>query len=196
MELWIATGNTGKMKEFELLLKTVPDLKIHTQNEISGFSTRPEDGKTFVDNARIKAKTLRSVKNEAWVFGEDSGLVVSGLGGLPGIHSARYAGPKASDSENVAKLLKMMQIRNVSPRTAQFQCALVVYTPTGEEWVFEEVMTGEITAKPQGLHGFGYDSVFKPDGQSQTLAELGAGFKNLHSHRSKCVKAFLEKFKP
>ncbi len=196
MEIWIATGNTGKVKEYELLLKSIPELKIHTQNEISGFSTRPEDGKTFVDNARIKAKTLRSVKNNVWVFGEDSGLEVDGMAGLPGIHSARYAGPKASDSENVAKLLKMMQIRNINPRTAQFRCALVVYTPTGEEWVFEETLKGEITTKPQGLHGFGYDPVFKPEGQQQTLAELGAGFKNLHSHRSKCVKAFLEKLKP
>lgn len=193
MEIWLATGNSGKVKEYELLMSSIPGLKIHTQNEISGFSARPEDGKTFVENARIKAKTLRSVKNASWVFGEDSGLEVEGLGGLPGIHSARYAGPKASDSENVAKLLKMIGLRSASNRAAVFRCALVVYTPTGEEWIFEETMKGEITTKPQGLHGFGYDPVFKPEGQTQTLAELGAGFKNLHSHRSKCVKAFLAK---
>lgn len=195
MEIWIATGNAGKLKEFEMQLRELPDLKVHTQNEIPGFSPRPEDGKTFLDNARIKTKTLKSVRSGDWVMGEDSGLEVPGLGGLPGIHSARYAGPKASDSENVAKLLKMMQIRGVADRTAQFVCTLMVYTPTGEEWIFTGEMKGTLAKAPTGQHGFGYDPIFVPDGESKSLAELGSGFKIQRSHRAQALKAFLEKLK-
>lgn len=193
MELWIATGNKGKLAEYKLLLRELADLKIFSQADIPSFTPRPEDGKTFEDNARIKAKTLRAVKNNVWVLGEDSGLVVEGLNGLPGVHSARYAGPKASDSENVAKLLKMMALKPMPNRNAKFVCSTVVYTPTGEEWVFSGEMKGTISTKPTGLLGFGYDPVFIPEGQTQSLAELGPGHKNLHSHRSQALKAFLEK---
>lgn len=195
MELWIATGNKGKVKEYELLLKEIPDLHVHTQSEINGFTPRPEDGKSFEENARIKAKTLKAVKNNVWIFGEDAGLEVEGLGGLPGIHTARYAGPKASDNENVAKLLKMMTIRPMSNRKARFVCTLVVYTPQGEEWVFQGQMAGEISKTPQGQMGFGYDPVFVPTGETQTLAQLGYGYKTQHSHRSLAFREFLKKYR-
>jgi XTP/dITP diphosphohydrolase len=195
MELWIATGNKGKLSEYKLLLKEIVDLKVFSQGDIPSFSPRPEDGKTFLDNARIKAKTLRAVKNDVWVLGEDAGLEVEGLNNLPGIHSARYAGPKASDSENVAKLLKMMTLRPMANRNAKFVCTTVVYTPTGEEWVFTGEMKGKIASKPAGLHGFGYDPVFVPDEQTQTLAEIGDGFKTQFSHRAQALRAFLEKWR-
>lgn len=195
MELWIATGNAGKLKEYELQLRSLADLKLHSQHEMPGFTPRPEDGKTFLENARIKAKTLKSVRSKDWVLGEDAGLEVTGLGGIPGIHSARYAGPKASDSENVAKLLKMMQIRGVSDRSARFVCSTVIYTPTGEEWVFEGEMKGHISKAPAGQLGFGYDPVFIPEGETQTLAELGPAYKVKLSHRAKALQAFLEKLK-
>src|SRR3989338_3723977 len=103
MELWLATGNKGKVNEYKLGLKELADLKIFTQADLPSFTPRPEDGKTFLENAQIKARTLKSVKTGVWVLGEDSGLEVEGLNNLPGIHSARYAGPKAADSENIAK---------------------------------------------------------------------------------------------
>lgn len=195
MELWIATGNAGKLKEFELQLREIPDLRLRSQGEMPGFSPRPEDGKTFLDNARIKTKTLKSVRAKDWVLGEDSGLEVPGLGGLPGIHSARYAGPKASDSENIAKLLKMMQIRSVTDRSARFVCSMVVYTPEGQEWLFTGEMKGSIAKAPAGQLGFGYDPVFVPEGETKTLAELGPGFKVRLSHRSQALKAFLQRLK-
>jgi XTP/dITP diphosphohydrolase len=195
MDLWIASSNTGKIKEFQNLLYDLPQVQVHTQNEISGFSSPDENGDTFLANARIKARALRSIKNNNWVLADDSGLEVSGLNNLPGIHSARYAGPKARDSENIAKLLKMMQIRNVSDRSAQFKATLVVFSPTGEEMIFEGLLKGQITNKASGLHGFGYDPIFIPDGQTQTLAELSPGFKNQFSHRSLAFKEFLAKFK-
>jgi XTP/dITP diphosphohydrolase len=193
MELWIATGNKGKLNEYKLALKELPDLKIFSQADLPTFSARPEDGKTFLENAQIKARTLKSVKTGVWVLGEDSGLEVEGLNGLPGIHSARYAGPKSQDSENIAKLLKMMQIRPMAHRKARFFCSTVVFTPAGEEWHFEGVMNGVIAPKPVGQLGFGYDPVFISEGQTQTLAELGPGFKNQNSHRAKALKAFLAK---
>ena len=193
MELWIATGNKGKLEEYRMALRAVPDIQIFHQGEIKGFTARPEDGQTFLDNARIKAKTLKAVKPNAWVLGEDAGLEVVGLNNLPGVHSARYAGPKAADSENVAKLLKMMQIRNVSPRTAQFKCVTVVLTPDNQEWIFEGTMKGTIASKAVGQMGFGYDPVFVPDNETKTLAELGPGYKIQHSHRAQALNQFLEK---
>lgn len=192
MELWIATGNKGKLDEYKMALKNVPGLQIFHQGEIKGFSPRPEDGATFLDNARIKAKTLKAVKPHAWVLGEDAGLEVAGMNNLPGVHSARYAGNNASDSENVAKLLKMMQIRNISPRTAQFKCVTVVYTPDNQEWIFEGVMKGKISEKPVGQMGFGYDPIFVPENETKTLAELGPGYKIQHSHRAQALNKFLQ----
>jgi XTP/dITP diphosphohydrolase len=195
VKLWIATGNKGKVNEYKMGLKELEDLKVFTQADVPSFSPRPEDGKTFLENAQIKARTLKSVKTGVWVLGEDSGLEVEGLNNLPGIHSARYAGPKAGDNENVAKLLKMMVIRPMANRNARFFCSTVVFTPTGEEWHFEGVMKGTIATKPAGQMGFGYDPVFIPEGQKQTLAELGPGYKNQPSHRAMALRAFLEKIK-
>jgi XTP/dITP diphosphohydrolase len=197
MEIWIASSNQGKLKEFALQMKSIPNLILKNQTDLNGFTPRPEDGKTFLENARIKARTLKSVKSSVWVLGEDSGLEVNGLGNLPGIHTARYAGAKASDAENNAKLLKMLQIRQVSDRSARFVCSLVAFSPEGTEHCFEAEMKGKIAFKPIGLHGFGYDSVFIPNEKNtepaQTLAELGPSYKIQHSHRAQVVRSFLEK---
>ncbi len=195
MELWLATSNKGKVSEYKIGLRDLADLKIFTQNDIPSFTPRPEDGKTFLENAQIKARTLKAVKTGVWVLGEDSGLEVEGLNNLPGIHTARYAGPKASDSENIAKLLKMMAIRPIQNRRARFVCSTVIFTPTGEEWHFEGTLSGSIATKPSGQMGFGYDPVFVPEGQTQTLAELGPGYKSQNTHRAIALKAFLEKLK-
>src|SRR5688500_15994140 len=125
MELWIATGNEHKMTEFKTLLNKV-NLTLRSQREISAFSQPPETGKTFLDNARIKAKSLHAVKSEDWVMAEDSGLVVEGLNGSPGVHSARYAGESATDLENNLKVLQMMKIRSSNNKTASFISVIVV----------------------------------------------------------------------
>lgn len=194
MEMWIASSNRGKIAEFQMLLKEIPDLVLHVQSEISAFSPPKEDGTSFLANARIKARSLKSVKNNVWVLAEDSGLEAEGLNNLPGIHSARYAGEKAGDAENVAKLLKMISMRTQN-RKARFYTSLVIYNPQGEEFSFEGDLKGQIAMKPAGQHGFGYDPVFIPEGETQTLAELGPGFKNMKSHRSVAIKKFVEAFK-
>ncbi len=191
MEIWIATSNQGKLNEFKMLLNRVA-LQIHSQNELPVFSPRPENGDSFLANARIKTKALKSVQNKHWVLGEDSGLLVTGLNNLPGIHSARYAGPHASDGENNAKLLKMMAIRNISDRSAKFVSQIVVFSPTGEEFLFEGVLEGNISLKAQGQTGFGYDQVFIPKGETQTMAELGLAKKNQISHRAHAINQMIE----
>ncbi len=195
MNLWIATGNKGKLEEYKLTLSKIAQIKLLSQADLPHFTPRPEDGKSFLENARIKAKSVKALKSNDYVLGEDAGLEVEGLGGIPGIHSARYAGPHARDSENVAKLLKMMQIRAVSNRNAQFKCVAVVLTPDNQEWVFEGLLKGQISSKAAGLMGFGYDPVFIPENETKTLAELGPGYKIQKSHRAVALAQFISKLK-
>lgn len=195
MDLWVATGNQGKLNEFKMLLNKLVGvgLNLHAQTELPVFSAPPENGDSFLANARIKARALKAVKPGTWVVADDSGLTVEGLGGLPGIHSARYAGPKAKDAENIAKLLKMMTLRPMANRKAAFVCALVAFDPSGNEHAFEGRLEGEIAKAPRGTAGFGYDPVFVPDGGTQTLAELGLATKNKISHRAKACGQLMEK---
>ncbi len=194
MELWLATGNKGKVQEISALLDDIA-IEIHTQDEMSYFSQPPEDGDSFEANARIKAKALHSMQSDSWTLADDSGLVVDGLGGLPGIHSARYAGPQARSSENNAKLLKMMQLRSMTDRKAHFHCTLVAIDPNGKEYVFQGLLKGEIAKAAKGDGGFGYDPVFIPEGEDRTVAELSYAEKIAISHRSKALKAFVEVLK-
>jgi len=195
VNLWIATGNRGKLSEFKMLLKTL-EANIKSQSELPVYSSPPETGDTLTANARIKAKSLKSVVNdEDWVLADDSGLFVEGLNGMPGVHSARYAGEKARDSENTAKLLKMMQIRSSSNRKAYFECTLVLIGPNREEHIFTGQLHGQIAAKQTGTGGFGYDPVFIPDGKTKTLGELPDGEKNAISHRYQACQKLIEFFK-
>ncbi|MGZ3722154.1 MAG: RdgB/HAM1 family non-canonical purine NTP pyrophosphatase [Bdellovibrionales bacterium] len=185
-ELWISTTNQGKLNEFRNILGDA--VETHSVSELKFYSAPPETGKTFEDNARIKARTLKALKSGVWVVADDSGLEVAGLGGLPGVHSARYAGDKAGDAENVAKLLKMIQIRSATNRAAQFVCVLVAFDPEGKEYVIRGVVNGQIATTARGKTGFGYDPVFIPEGQDKTYAELGAAVKNQTSHRSQAIR--------
>ena len=194
LRLWVATTNQGKLNEFRNLLNGMAE--IHSISELKVYAVPKETGKTFEENARIKARTLKAVKPGEWVVADDSGLEVEGLGGLPGIHSARYAGERASDSENTAKLLKMVQIRTPQNRNAQFRCVLVVFSPEGKETVIEGVVNGTIATVVKGQVGFGYDPVFIPEGQTKTYAELGASIKNQASHRARAIRGLLELFHP
>jgi len=193
MELWIGTTNKGKISEFKLLLeKNLPDWQIKTLTDLPTYTQPPENGKTFLENARIKAKSLRAMRPNVWCFAEDSGLEVEELGNLPGIHSARYAGPRAQDSENIAKLLKMMQIKPCPTRKARFLCTMVAYDPQGAEHILTGELQGTIAKAPLGQLGFGYDPVFIPNSETKTLAELGPGFKSLNSHRAKATLQLIE----
>jgi XTP/dITP diphosphohydrolase len=198
MELWVATGNQGKLNEFKMLLNKLVGvgLNLHAQSELPVFSPPPENGDSFLANARIKARALKAVKPGVWVMADDSGLMVEGLNGLPGIHSARYAGPKAQDLENIAKLLKMMTLRPMANRKASFVCSIVAYDPQGNEHVFEGRLEGEIAKSMKGTAGFGYDPVFIPAGETKTLSELGLAHKNKISHRAKAAQMLAAAIEP
>lgn len=191
MNLWIATTSQGKLRDFNLILKDLT-LKICSLRDLPTYTAPAETGATFEENARIKARTMKAFKPGEWVMGEDSGLVVEGLGGLPGVHSARYAGDRASDSENTAKLLRMMGIRSPQKREAKYVSWLVVFDPEGAEQIFSGEVLGKIATAQKGSGGFGYDPVFIPEGQEKTFAELDSSYKNKVSHRAVATRKFLE----
>ncbi len=195
MKLWIATHNKGKAEEFKRLFEGMP-VELHIAGEIRSFSPPPETGDTLLANAQIKARSLKSVVDDAdWVLADDSGLFVEGLGGLPGVHSARYAGAHASPAENNAKLLKMVHIRTPGNRNAQFECTLVLIGPDRKESVFTGIAKGTLATKEMGKGGFGYDPVFIPEGKTQTFAELPFAEKNILSHRYQASQKLKEHLK-
>ena len=190
--LWISTTNQNKLNEFRNILGG--NAEIHSVGELKVYSAPAENGKTFEENARLKARALKALKPGTWVIADDSGLEAEGLGGMPGIYSARYAGDKARDSENVAKLLKMIQVRSAGNRKAQMVCLLVAFDPEGGEHVLQGVVKGQIALTARGKTGFGYDPVFIPEGQEKTYAELGPAAKNQTSHRAQAIRKFQSLF--
>ena len=154
----------------------------------------PEEvGETFYENARAKARFGRTVDPpDRWTIGEDSGLEVDGLGGRPGIFSARYAGPGATDEENVAKLLAELQGVTGEGRRGRYVSELVCMTPDLDELRGTGTLEGTIAGAPRGSEGFGYDPVFVPDGEERTVAELGNAWKAKRSHRAAAARKLRE----
>ncbi|GIU85279.1 MAG: hypothetical protein KatS3mg008_2054 [Acidimicrobiales bacterium] len=154
-----------------------------------------ETGETFEENATIKAEAVARFTGRT-ALGEDSGLEVEALGGAPGVHSARYAGPHATDAENVTRLLTELRAVGASTpesRRARFRAVMVLMAPTGERIVAEGTVEGHICDAPRGEGGFGYDPVFVPDeGDGRTFAEMSAAEKNAISHRARAFEKLLE----
>jgi XTP/dITP diphosphohydrolase len=180
----LVSKNAHKARELERLL---PGWAI----EPVDVAKLPEEtGATFYENARAKALFGRAVgEPDAWMIGEDSGLEVEGLGGAPGIRSARYAGEGASDEENTAKLLAELEAFAGDGRRARYVSELVCLAPGLEEYRGSGTLAGRIAAEPRGSGGFGYDPVFVPDGEERTVAELGDGWKARRSHRAVAAAA-------
>lgn len=191
----LATGNPNKAREFEALMEG-----IEVEPMPAGFELPPETGKSFYENARLKALAVhdqytarRGAGGAPWVMADDSGIEVKALGWAPGIYSARYAGDDATDSGNVDKMLA--ELAGVGDRSARFVCVIVCLAPGGDEYVAEGVFPGRITAEPRGESGFGYDPIFIPDGYSLTVAELSAEEKNRISHRARAARDLLKKLR-
>jgi XTP/dITP diphosphohydrolase len=181
-----ASQNEHKLRELRALF---PDWEI----ELLEDGAMPEEtGSTFYENALAKARHGRAAgAPELSVIGEDSGLEVEGLAGRPGIRSARYAGPEASDGENVARLLDELAGAEGEARRARYVSELVLLSPEGE-LRGTGTLEGRIAREPRGSEGFGYDPVFVPEGEEQTVAELGDDWKRKHSHRARAARALLE----
>jgi XTP/dITP diphosphohydrolase len=179
LKLVLASRNENKLRELRAAL---PGWDV----ELLDAPDEPvEDGATFRENARIKARHGRlHAPQEAWVAGEDSGIEVVALGGRPGVESARWSTNWIGDL-----LAALAEARN---RRARYVCELVALSPEGEEIFARGTLEGSIAWAPRGNEGFGYDPIFVPDGQTATVAELGNAWKARHSHRAKASRALAE----
>lgn len=174
------TENPHKVQELALLL---PELTV--EGLAPGVTLPPEIGATFLDNARIKAYAGLALHPGRWIIADDSGLLVDALADNPGVHSARFAGPHATDAQNNSKLLDELSAKTrPRDRSARFVCVLVAITPEGAEVHAEGSIEGHIAHFPSGDDGFGYDPLFVPSGYDQSFAELGNTVKSKLSHRA------------
>lgn len=181
-----ATNNKNKLRELRSIF---PNVSILSLNELGYEKEIIEDGKTFEENALIKARQV-SLDLNMTVVAEDSGLEVDALGGAPGIYSARYAGLDKDDEANNQLLLK--NLVGVENRTARYVCAICVYHPDGEYKIFKETCSGIIIDQRRGGGGFGYDPYFYIPMFGKTFAEVPLEMKNTISHRSKAFNKLKE----
>jgi len=184
----LATHNQGKLREITALLGSA-NVELLSLNDYPEVPEIEEDGATFLENARKKACTVAALTGEA-ALADDSGLEVEWLGGAPGIYSARFAGPGATDAANIAKLLEALRGVPRARRGAAFRCVLVYCRPDGSWEHFTGTLQGEIAAAPTGSAGFGYDPVFYVPAYKCTVAQLAAEVKNRISHRGRAIAAF------
>ena len=192
IEIVLATRNRHKVEEIAAVLD-LPGTEILGLERYPGLGEIVEDGSTFEENAEIKAMAVASHTGRL-ALGDDSGLVVDALDGRPGVHSARYSGPNATDRSNRVKLLEEM--RGVSARTARFVCVLCLTMPNGHMVKVEGRCEGEILDEERGTGGFGYDPLFRPEGHSRTFAEMAPEEKNSLSHRGRALAEAAEAFPP
>jgi XTP/dITP diphosphohydrolase len=187
MDLLLATRNSHKTREFADLLGS--DLRIADLSSRSDLPAVEETGRTFGENAALKAMSISRLMGE-FVIADDSGLEVDALNGAPGVFSARYAGMNATDADNLQKLLRELDGR--TPARARFRC-VVALARSGELLrTFDGTVEGNIIDTPRGDRGFGYDPLFVPDGFTQTFAELPLAVKNSVSHRARAVAQLRE----
>lgn len=183
----LASGNAGKVREFNQLLADL-DIEVVPQSRYQ-VPEAEETGLTFVENAILKARNATQ-HTQRPALADDSGLEVDALNGAPGIYSARYAGPGASDGENLDKLLDMLKGVPEAQRTARFQCVLVylrhALDPT--PLICQGTWEGHILPEARGTNGFGYDPVFFVPERNCSSAELPAEVKNSLSHRGQALR--------
>jgi XTP/dITP diphosphohydrolase len=183
--LIFATANKHKLREMRELM---PGVELESLPE--GFELPEEEGESFAEIALEKARAAHAATGRA-AIGDDSGIEAMGLGGRPGIESARYGGPGASDEENLAKLLREVAAAG-DDRRAAYHCALALVDADGAERVFEARCEGRLIGAPRGEGGFGYDPAFVPDDTGpedrRTMSELSQAEKNEVSHRGRAAR--------
>ncbi len=182
----LATRNRGKLLEIERILADLA-VELVPIDSLGGESPE-ETGETFLENALAKARSAVS-ETGLPALADDSGLEVDALEGLPGIRSARYAGPDADDAANRQKLLGSLAAVATDDRRARFVCAAALVSPDGREWTTVGTMEGRIVDEPRGEAGFGYDPIFVGLGEDRTNAELPPEVKDARSHRGAAFRA-------
>jgi XTP/dITP diphosphohydrolase len=187
----LATGNKGKIRELsEMLGASHPELTVLGLKDFPDIGEIPETGETFEENALIKARAVCAATGLVAVA-DDSGLVVDGLGGAPGVYSARYSGEGATDASNLSKVLAELECVPDSRRTARFMCVMAACAPNGVTLVAEGSWEGRIIKEPMGDNGFGYDPVFWDDELGCTAAQMAPEIKNGRSHRGRALRALM-----
>ena len=190
MDLLLATRNQHKTREFTQLLG--PNFTLRDLTSQHDLPEILETGRSFEENAVIKATTISKIFPHEMVIADDSGLEVRTLESAPGIFSARYAGEKASDRRKVEKLLRELQ--SATERSARFRCVIALAKNGGLITTFTGEVAGTITKSPCGKNGFGYDPIFMPEGFEETFAELPSETKNAISHRANAVGQLVRYF--
>lgn len=188
IQILAATKNAGKIKELSELLKDLP-IRLRNLNEFAEIAEPEESGKTFAENAVLKAKYYAEITG-IMALADDSGLEVEALGGAPGVFSARYAGENATDAEKTAKLLS--ELKGKTNRNARFTCAMAIADRKSDiKHIAEGICHGFISLEPRGKNGFGYDPIFIPEGFDKTFGELPGEVKQRISHRARASKEII-----
>lgn len=191
-KLYLASSNPGKLKEFLVIANAAAaGIELELLPGFSELPSFPEDAPTFAENAAGKALHASTITEQA-VCADDSGLVVPALGGEPGVHSARYAGERATGGENITKLLNALRGKTGSDREGYFVCVLAVAQKGSILAVITNRVDGEILDAPRGAGGFGYDPVFYFPPLRKTFAEISGVEKNHYSHRGKAFRRLLD----
>ena len=186
--LVVSTRNAHKVVEIREILGA--DFEVLDLSAISGVGEVEETGVTFEENATLKALAV-SGNFDGWVIADDSGLEVDALGGAPGVWSARFSGPGATDASNRALLLEKLECVRGKQRSARFLCVIVLARAGRKIAAFSGSVEGVIINQEKGSGGFGYDPLFVPEGHCETFAQLGAEVKNALSHRARALEGLL-----
>jgi XTP/dITP diphosphohydrolase len=190
-KILIASNNEHKVSEIKSILKNNTLIKLFSLKDFGISVEVTEDGKTLEENALKKAREINKIFNIP-TLSDDTGLFVDALDGEPGIYSARYAGDDASYKDNWEKLLSKLNGVEEEKRQAVFVSVICFYVNENEFYFFKGELKGKIIHESRGKNGFGYDSVFEPEGSSETFAELSDTKKNKISHRAISLMKFKE----
>jgi XTP/dITP diphosphohydrolase len=185
--LVLATRNAGKVREIAAIYDHL-GIAWLSLADVPHIGAVAEEGETYAANAAGKARTV-AVAARLPALADDSGVEIDALGGAPGIHSARFLGPSATDAERNARIIQELEDISEAKRTARYVAAVAVALPDGSVRVFEGACEGWIVRAPRGTGGFGYDPIFVPVGETRTMAEIPAEIKNRISHRARALHA-------
>lgn len=187
----VATHNAKKAAELHRVLTAAGvDADVRGLDAFAAYPEPAETERTFEGNALLKARAAVAATGHIAVA-DDSGLEVDLLNGMPGVRSARWSGPEATDRRNLDLLIAQLTDTADADRTARFVCAMALVTPDGGEYLVRGVMEGRLVLEPRGSNGFGYDPIFVADGNTVTNAELTPEQKDAISHRGQAVRAIV-----
>jgi XTP/dITP diphosphohydrolase len=184
----VASRNRGKIREILTICADWPVRWRTVENDPGPWPDIEETGSSYLENALLKARGVAGALGVP-ALADDSGIEVDALGGAPGPRSARFAGPRASDRDNLERLIELIRAVPEVGRSARYRCLAVLAFPEGEELIGEGTCEGTLITEPRGSEGFGYDPIFVPSGRAETMAELPAEEKDRISHRGRALRA-------